>query len=169
VVKDAPPISSALEVRDTRELTHLHSACSEADVLIIDELGFVPFGRAGGELLFNLITSDERRATGVRLCRIRHSICGRRKAHDRAARSPGALISPNLSTRISTRLSCGAERSHAQRENERIVRTSVPIRRMLQPGRDRSDQPCSRPSILTSGQLSMPQRRYERRRFRPSN
>jgi DNA replication protein DnaC len=33
------------------------SACSEADVLIIDELGFVPFGRAGGELLFNLITS----------------------------------------------------------------------------------------------------------------
>jgi DNA replication protein DnaC len=26
------------------------------ELLIIDELGFVPFDRAGGELLFNLVT-----------------------------------------------------------------------------------------------------------------
>ena len=35
-------------------------------LLIIDELGFVPFDRAGGELLFNLIADRyERRATLV--------------------------------------------------------------------------------------------------------
>jgi hypothetical protein len=35
-------------------------------VLIVDELGFVPFDRVGGELLFNLITDRyERRATVV--------------------------------------------------------------------------------------------------------
>ena len=36
------------------------------NLLIIDELGFVPFDRAGGELLFNLIADRyERRATLV--------------------------------------------------------------------------------------------------------
>ena len=36
------------------------------ELLIIDELGFVPFDRAGGELLFNLITDRyERRSTVV--------------------------------------------------------------------------------------------------------
>src|SRR5262249_58700840 len=37
-----------------------------ADLLIIDELGFVPFDRVGGELLFNLIAERyERRSTLV--------------------------------------------------------------------------------------------------------
>ena len=36
------------------------------ELLIIDELGFVPFDRAGGELLFNLISDRyERRSTLV--------------------------------------------------------------------------------------------------------
>ena len=42
------------------------SRCWRVDVLIVDELGFVPFDRIGGELLFNLITDRyERRATVV--------------------------------------------------------------------------------------------------------
>ena len=42
------------------------AAASRVDVLVIDELGFVPFDRVGGELLFNLITDRyERRATVV--------------------------------------------------------------------------------------------------------
>jgi hypothetical protein len=32
------------------------------DVLIVDELGFVPFDRIGGELLSNLITDRDRRS-----------------------------------------------------------------------------------------------------------
>jgi DNA replication protein DnaC len=29
----------------------------KVDLLIVDELGFVPFDRAGGELLFNVLSS----------------------------------------------------------------------------------------------------------------
>jgi DNA replication protein DnaC len=58
-------VRQLLEARDTRELTRLQQRLLRVDVLIIDELGFVPFDRAGGELL-NLITDRyERRATVV--------------------------------------------------------------------------------------------------------
>ena len=59
-------VRQLLEARDTRELTRLQQRLLRVDVLLIDELGFVPFDRAGGELLFNLITDRyERRATVV--------------------------------------------------------------------------------------------------------
>ena len=46
--------------------TRLQQRLRRVEVLIIDELGFVPFDRVGGELLFNLITDRyERRATVV--------------------------------------------------------------------------------------------------------
>jgi DNA replication protein DnaC len=44
-----------VEARDTRELGRLQRRLDRADLLILDELGFVPFDRAGGELLFNAI------------------------------------------------------------------------------------------------------------------
>jgi DNA replication protein DnaC len=44
------------EARDERTLTLLHRRLRRADPLILDELGFVPFERAGGELLFDLIS-----------------------------------------------------------------------------------------------------------------
>ena len=44
------------EARDERTLTLLHRRLRRADLLILDELGFVPFERAGGELLFDLIS-----------------------------------------------------------------------------------------------------------------
>ncbi len=49
-------VRQLLEARDARELTRLQQRLLRVDVLIIDELGFVPFDRVGGELLFNLIT-----------------------------------------------------------------------------------------------------------------
>lgn len=59
-------VRQLLEARDARELTRLHQRLLRVDVLLIDELGFVPFDRVGGELLFNLITDRyERRATVV--------------------------------------------------------------------------------------------------------
>lgn len=55
-----------LEARDARELGRLQRRLLQVDVLIVDELGFVPFDRAGGELLFNLLTDRyERRSTIV--------------------------------------------------------------------------------------------------------
>jgi len=57
-------VRQLLEARDHRELTRLQQRLLRIDVLIIEELGSVPFERAGGELLFNLITDRyERRAT----------------------------------------------------------------------------------------------------------
>jgi DNA replication protein DnaC len=59
-------VRQLIEARDTRELTRLQQRLLRADVLIVDEVGFVPFDRVGGELLFNLITDRyERRATVV--------------------------------------------------------------------------------------------------------
>jgi len=53
-----------LEARDERLLGRLHRWLEKDDLLIVDELGFVPFDRAGDELLFNLLSERyERRST----------------------------------------------------------------------------------------------------------
>jgi DNA replication protein DnaC len=46
-------VRTLTEVRDERTLTLLHRRLRRADLLILDEQGFVPFERAGGELLFD--------------------------------------------------------------------------------------------------------------------
>jgi DNA replication protein DnaC len=59
-------VRELLEARDTRSLGRLQQRLLRASVLIVDELGFVPFERAGGELLFNLLSQRyERRSTIV--------------------------------------------------------------------------------------------------------
>lgn len=49
-------VRALLEARDGRELGRLQRRLQRVDLLIVDELGFVPFDRPGGELLFNLLT-----------------------------------------------------------------------------------------------------------------
>ena len=59
-------VRTLLEARDERLLGRLHRRLERVDLLIVDELGFVPFDRAGGELLFNLLSERyERRSTLV--------------------------------------------------------------------------------------------------------
>ncbi len=58
-------VRSLLEARDARELSRLHRRFRYVDLLIIDELGFVPFDRAGGELLFNLLSDRYQRKSIV--------------------------------------------------------------------------------------------------------
>ena len=71
-----PPASSAfrpadlvrdlVEARDELTLSRLHQRYLRVALLIVDELGFVPFERTGGELLFNLLADRyERRSTVV--------------------------------------------------------------------------------------------------------
>lgn len=48
-------VRALLEARDARELGRFQRRLQHVDLLIVDELGFVPFDRAGGELLFNLL------------------------------------------------------------------------------------------------------------------
>jgi DNA replication protein DnaC len=59
-------VRDLLEARDERTLRRLHQRYQRVSLLILDELGFVPFDRAGGELLFNLLAERyERRSTIV--------------------------------------------------------------------------------------------------------
>jgi len=55
-----------VEARDQRELGRTQRRLDRVDLLILDEVGFVPFDRAGGELLFNVIAARyERRSVLV--------------------------------------------------------------------------------------------------------
>src|SRR5215207_1829926 len=59
-------VRTLTEARDERTLTLLHRRLRRVDVLVMDELGFVPFERAGGELLFDLLSErHELRSTVV--------------------------------------------------------------------------------------------------------
>jgi len=64
--KAAELVRELTEARDDRTLGRLHRKYQRIPLLILDELGFVPFKREGGELLFNLLADRyERRSTFV--------------------------------------------------------------------------------------------------------
>jgi len=50
-------VCSLIEARDTKELSRYQRRLERVDLLIVDELGFVPFDRKGGELLFNALAA----------------------------------------------------------------------------------------------------------------
>jgi len=65
-VRAADLVRDLVEARDQHQLGRLQRRLLRQDLLILDELGFVPFERAGGELLFNVLSERyERRATMV--------------------------------------------------------------------------------------------------------
>lgn len=49
-------VRELVEARDERRLGRLHKQYRNVDLLIVDELGFVPFSQHEGELLFNLLS-----------------------------------------------------------------------------------------------------------------
>ena len=64
--KAADLVRDLMEARDERTLGRMHRRFQKVPLLIVDELGFVPFKRDGGELLFNLLADRyERRSTIV--------------------------------------------------------------------------------------------------------
>lgn len=65
--RTADLVQALVEARDARELTRLQRRLRYVSLLILDELGFVPFDRKGGELLFNLVADrhSTRRSTLV--------------------------------------------------------------------------------------------------------
>ena len=59
-------VRELVEARDERRLRRLHKRYQNVQLLILDELGFVPFNKTEGELLFNLLSDRyERRSTVV--------------------------------------------------------------------------------------------------------
>jgi DNA replication protein DnaC len=61
--KAADLVRDLLEARDERTLSRLHRRYKKMPLLIVDELGFVPFKRDGGELLFNLLADRYERCS----------------------------------------------------------------------------------------------------------
>ena len=66
-VRAADLVRELLEARDQRELGRLQQRYRRVDLLVCDELGFVPFDRAGGEQVFG----DEKLTTAL-LDRLSH-------------------------------------------------------------------------------------------------
>jgi len=58
-------VRTLIEARDARELGRYQRRLERVDVLILDEIGFVPFDRVGGELLFNAISARHQRRSVV--------------------------------------------------------------------------------------------------------
>lgn len=56
-VRAADLVRDLMEARDAFSLGRLQQRLTRVPLLILDELGFVPFDRAGGELLFNLLAA----------------------------------------------------------------------------------------------------------------
>ena len=61
-----------MEARDERRLLNLQRQLSCLNLLIIDELGFVPLSPTGAELLFEVFGSE--RLTGALLDRLTHHV-----------------------------------------------------------------------------------------------
>nr|MBA2663301.1 ATP-binding protein [Lujinxingiaceae bacterium] len=58
-------VRELVEARDERTLGKLHARLLGASLLIVDELGFVPFSRQEGELLFNLLAERYERVSTI--------------------------------------------------------------------------------------------------------
>jgi DNA replication protein DnaC len=49
-------VTHLLEAREERQLSRIRGQLSKLDVLVLDELGYVPMGKAGAELLFDVMS-----------------------------------------------------------------------------------------------------------------
>jgi len=58
-------VRELVEARDERTLGRLHKHYRQVPLLIVDELGFVPFGAHEGELLFNLLADRYEKAATI--------------------------------------------------------------------------------------------------------
>ena len=54
-----------LEAREERQLTRLRSQLSKLDLLVLDELGYVPASQVGAELLFDVISTAYERSSVI--------------------------------------------------------------------------------------------------------
>ena len=64
-VRAADLVRNLIEARDERLLGRLHQRYHRVPLLIVDELGFVPFEKVGAELLFNLLADRHERGATI--------------------------------------------------------------------------------------------------------
>lgn len=64
-IRAADLVRDLTEARDARQLGRMQQRLSTVPLLVLDELGFVPFERSGGELLFNLLSERHGRRSTI--------------------------------------------------------------------------------------------------------
>src|SRR5262245_59901343 len=90
-----------LEAREERQLTRLRSQLRKPDLLVLDELGYVPASQVGAELLFDVISTAYERSSVVvttnlpfeewkEVLGVRVSFVGRRLVHQLMGRDQKA-------------------------------------------------------------------------------
>ena len=62
-VTTAQLVNERVEAADERQLSRVVGRCGRLDLLCLDELGYVQIDRRGAELLFQIITEREERAS----------------------------------------------------------------------------------------------------------
>ena len=58
-------VTQLLEAREERQLGRLQSQLAKLDLLVLDELGYVPASKAGAELLFDVISTAYERTSVI--------------------------------------------------------------------------------------------------------
>ena len=58
-------VHELIEARDERRLLNLQRRLARLELLIIDELGFVPLSKTGAELLFEVFSQRYERGSGL--------------------------------------------------------------------------------------------------------
>ena len=58
-------VTQLLEAREERQLGRLRSQLAKLDLLVLDELGYVPASKAGAELLFDVISTAYERTSVI--------------------------------------------------------------------------------------------------------
>lgn len=56
-------VTTLMEVREERQLLRLRSRLGKLDLLVLDELGYVPTSKVGAELLFDVISNAYERTS----------------------------------------------------------------------------------------------------------
>ena len=56
-------ITTLMEAREERRLLRIRAQLSKLDLLILDELGYVPASKTGAELIFDIISSAYERTS----------------------------------------------------------------------------------------------------------
>ena len=63
-------VHEMMEARDERRLLNLQRQLSRLNLLLINELGFVPLSRTGAELLFEVFSQRYERGSSLVTCRL---------------------------------------------------------------------------------------------------
>lgn len=70
VASATSPAVCAVETRDDRQLERQHRRFQNFALLVVDELGFVPFDKVESELLCNLLADRYERRSTIQICHL---------------------------------------------------------------------------------------------------